>query len=161
MLHNASSIQDALHIIQERGSQFTDCNCVTAATRLATLHENSRNDTANTLPLVQHPQFIALIDMVMAAAATFSPHEITQLVGAFGTLHCEDQDLLDSLARELIDRVDAMELEALQELVSGLAKADHSPSVALFDVVRARAKVLGGENDQNLAASFAALGYQL
>ncbi len=157
-INQATTLPDVLDIIQQHGSAFTDCNCVTAATRLAELYQPGHDDSTEHL---EHPQFVALVDMVMAAAATFNPREITQLVGAFGQLQCQDQDLLDSLARELIGRIETMEVAALQELVRGLAKADHSPSVALFDAVRQRAKELGAEKNEQLAKGFAALDYTL
>lgn len=154
-LGSASSVDDVFAIIQKQGPSFTDCNCVTALQRLAALKDDGARIT-------DHATFPALVDMIMAAAATFTPHEHTQLIAAAGALRVQDQNLLDGLARQLMEHVQRMQASELEHLATGLARAGHSPSVALFDAVRARAQEVGvgGEQANALRNAFKALDYR-
>ena len=137
----------------QQGAQFTYCNCVSVFSRLAALDPPTN--------VSDHPCFPTLVDMVMGAAATFTPHQHTQLIAAAGALGVQDQDLLDSLARELMVHVENMDAGDLERLATGLAQAGHSPSVALFDALRTRAHELGVQGGQadTLRKAFHALDY--
>lgn len=151
-LGESATVKDVFDIVQQQGPNFTDCNCVSALQRLAAL---------NAADATKHPSFPALVDMIMAAAATFTPQEHTQLIAAAGALRVQDQDLLDCLARELMANMGKMDAAQVEQLATGLAQAGHSPSVALFDALRTRAQEVGvhGGQAEALRKAFGTFGY--
>lgn len=72
------------------------------------------------------------------------------MIGCLGRLSFSDELVLDELARHLMPGVGRLQPRAMEELVEGLRRADHSPSVVLLDAVHARMSEL--QQEQGLPA---------
>jgi hypothetical protein len=140
---------DALFkVVEEHGEDFNEGNVTTAFHELAKVVQSGQ-DKEN---VHVNETFQTLVDMVILGRRRFSATQLTSIVKSAADLGFDEEALLDKLGQALITKVDRLEPQEVVDLVTGLASAEHSPSVVLFDAIQKRAEAIaGGFSDEQKA----------